>query len=95
MARFNKKEYKAYYKFVTELISSRPWCVDCDYGEWVNSFLPLYRDTIIDENYEAAQAFKDAVRDVTNKLAGKEVIKSDDIFVLPDLNAVPYFNARH
>lgn len=81
---FSRKEYNQYKKFLKELFTHVPWCAKVDNPiDWIENFLPLFRDSIADENHEAAQAFKDAVRELMNEWVGKEIIGIDDLLKIP------------
>lgn len=56
--------YQAAYKHVKWLLENRPWCCDIDCPvEWAKTFVPLVRDCAESEDYEGAQATKDAIKD--------------------------------
>jgi hypothetical protein len=82
--RWDKKHYKSVKDFVSHQLNNRPWCVNTDCPvEWAKTFLPVISDCIHGEDYEAAQAASDAIREFLNQFLD-EPIKENAQLKLPD-----------
>lgn len=80
---FDKKYYKAIKEFVDTRISAPP----AIYGpvsleDWIKSWAQRIPDCLKDEDYEAAQAIKDSIRDFLNKHVD-EPIPKDALLKIP------------
>lgn len=82
----NKEEIKEVKKFFLRTLNHRPWCctTDCPV-EWAKVFFPQISKAIHDEEYELAQALKDAVRIFLNQFLDKpNKIKKSATLKLPE-----------
>ncbi|MBB6126955.1 hypothetical protein [Mucilaginibacter lappiensis] len=72
-SNWDKKHYQEIYDFMIATLSSVPWCsnVKCPF-EWAKSKLPLITMSIEKEDYEAAQATKDAIKNFLNRFLDDE-----------------------
>lgn len=69
---FNKKHYRTIKKFMSERLSTRPWCYEGNRVDWIAGFFDMVRDCAQREDYEGAQAAKDAIIEAFNDI-GAEV----------------------
>ena len=61
--------------WMLDVVSRRPWCLEeTDAVRWCVGFFPLIKMAVEEEQYEVAQAFKDAMIEFLNGL-GAEIPK--------------------
>jgi len=69
------------------MLNHTPWCYEgnCPF-EWARTFLPLISDCIYREDYEAAKASTDAIREFLNRfLPPEDQITVNDKLRLPEI----------
>lgn len=85
VSTWDKQHYKDIYEFMMSTLSSIPFqCVcKCPF-EWAKIRLPLVSMCVSNEDYEGAQATKDAIKDFLNRfLPDDGQIKDSDTLILP------------
>lgn len=65
---FDKRHYKTIKKFMLDRLTHRPWCYEGSPVDWAVGLFPLIQQSIDDEDYEAAQATKDAIIEFFNSM---------------------------
>lgn len=80
---FDRKHYKEIKDFMLQILNNRPWCCDVKCPvEWAMTFFPLIPECVQREDYEGAQATKDAIIEFLNGF-GAEIPK-DAMLNLPE-----------
>lgn len=92
---WNKKHYKEIKQFVEHQLNHVPFQIAEKPTEerpnpfdWAKTFLPLVSLSIHNEDYEAAKATSDAIREFLNKFMPNDPIPDDATLKLPDF--VPF-----
>ena len=83
---WDKKHYKTIKKWMIERLNSVPfqYKTNCPF-DWAATFLPLIVDCSYREDYEAAQATSDAIREFLNGfLKEEDRISETTLLKLPD-----------
>jgi hypothetical protein len=84
--KWDKKHYAEVKEFVSHQVGHRPWCYDGDFSTWLTVWTSMIQHCIHDEDYEGAQATKDAITEFLNKhLPEVDHIHRDAIIRLPDV----------
>jgi hypothetical protein len=91
---FDRKHYKEIKKFMLWRLNH----VSCFSNvtcpiEWVKTFLPLLADCVHREDYEAAKATKDTIREFLNQFM-EEKIAEDAMLKLPEIKSYFEFEKR-
>jgi len=77
---WDKKYYKACKKHMDWVVSSQPCVYEGDVVSWVKAMNNLVKEFADDEDYEAAQAGKDAILEFVSKMI-KEPIHKEALLV--------------
>ncbi|WP_183560626.1 hypothetical protein [Mucilaginibacter sp. SP1R1] len=82
---WDEKHYQEIYEFMMATLGSVPWCSDVKCPvEWAKTKLPLVSMCVANEDYEGAQATKDAIMDFLNQfLSESEKITDQQTLKLP------------
>jgi hypothetical protein len=70
---FNQKHYREIRQFVDSMVASHPWCYDGSLEDWLKMWMRLIKDRVKDEDYEAAKAIKDSIREFLNKYTDEPI----------------------
>lgn len=63
----DKKMYNEMKNHISHLIRHPPWCYEGTLQDWILSYRPMIEQYIEEENYEAAKAICDAIKEFLNE----------------------------
>lgn len=91
---WDKKHYTEVKKFTLYQLEHRDFRITIDSPfEWAETFLPLLNYYISVEDYEAAQAMKDAIMKFINQFLIEKIKKTDLLKLPTETVTISYFKS--
>lgn len=81
---FDTKHYNEVKKFFLHLISHHSVLYTGTHEDWIKGMLPLISQSIHSEDYEAAQACRDALKEYLKSIDPTIEIPEDALIKIPD-----------
>ena len=91
---WDKKHYREIKKFTLYQLQHKDFrtTINCPF-EWAETFLPLLNYCISVEDYEGAQAMKDAIMDFLNDFLIEKITKKDLLKLPTETVSINYFKS--